>query len=403
MKLKSASLFPVYFLTSLLMLFGCGDKNEFTVPLAYQDSSTGRGLPYYDTFRIDLIAPDSLDSPVRLPQNIGGQPLAAQISPGNTGEVITLLFVKSGARNLYYDLLYIDRNRDGDLSNDGPPRKGNSSFIRGRARHMTEFDTVRFEYLWQVNANKRVTEKLVCKLFFWYPESGLPSSSFIIRQSWRAGTFAFGEDSLQVILVDDDCNGIYDTRDRWLLVPKDSLSGRFIGHFDQYRETTQLGWFGDIAFELKEISARGDRVTLLRKEPGLSSEEDLMQDAIYPPEPRRPRAARRIEWMTDWRKAQRKARQLRKNMLAFFDAEWSGPSIAMNERTFTDAEILGLSDKFVCVRIPDNSNSDLIAKYQIQDFPTLIIFDRRGKELSRVVGYQPAAELALYLKSRIAE
>ncbi len=107
--------------------------------------------------------------------------------------------------------------------------------------------------------------------------------------------------------------------------------------------------------------------------------------------------------MTDWRTAQRKARQLRKNMLAFFDAEWSGPSIAMNERTFTDAEILGLSDKFVCVRIPDNSNRDLIAKYQIQDFPTLIIFDRRGKELSRVVGYQPAAELALYLKSRIAE
>ncbi len=401
MKTQSALIRFTVLLAGLLFLSGCGKKTEFPVSLSYQDTGSGAGLPYYDTHRIDLVAPDSLESPVRLPEDIGRRPLATQFSLGNTGEIITLVFAKSGDKNLYYDLLYIDRNRDGDLTNDGPPKKGSSSFIRGRARHMTEFDDVEFTYLWQTKIDERVTEKMVCKLFFWYPENGLPASSFIIRKSWRIGTFAYQDDSLLVVLVDDDCNGIYDTRDRWLLMPKDSLSGRFIGHFDEYRETTRLGWFGDTAFELKEIAARGDRVVLRVKEAGITSEEDRLQDAIYPPEPRRPRAARQIKWMTDWRQAQRKARQLRKNMLAFFDAEWSGPAITMNQRTFTDAEILSLTDNFICVRILDTSNRELINKYQIQDFPTLIIFDRRGKELSRVVGYQPAAELAQYLKSRI--
>lgn len=168
-----------------------------------------------------------------------------------------------------------------------------------------------------------------------------------------------------------------------------------------FRDATQLGWVGETAFELVELFPRGDGVRLMIKPVDMTREEDLSRETPYIEEPRRPRAAREIEWHSDLNEATQRARRTGKHLLLNFCTSWSGPCLVLDERTFQDAEVVALTDNFVAVRIDGDRERAHVRKHNIQSYPTLVILDPRGNELSRVVGYQPAAEFAQYIKQYV--
>ncbi|MFQ5632728.1 MAG: thioredoxin family protein, partial [bacterium] len=293
--------------------------------------------------------------------------------------------------------LLIDRNKDRDFTNDGSPYSGNGQFIAARNRHYTEFDKIAIPYEWQYESTF-TEEPFLCKIFFWYPEeNGTPKTSSLLRLCWREGDFTYKKQDAKIIMVDDDCNGLFDTNDRWALFPKDSLEEKFVASLHLFRDATRNGWLGETAFELSGISPQGNRVHLQEKIVETTKAEDFAADAPYSQEARRPRAARTISWMTDYRSALRKARRSKQNILVNFCTSWSGPCLILEERTFNDAEVVSLTNEFINVKLDGDTERALAKQFNIQNYPTLLILDSTGKELSRVVGYQPAAEFTKYL------
>jgi thiol:disulfide interchange protein len=98
-------------------------------------------------------------------------------------------------------------------------------------------------------------------------------------------------------------------------------------------------------------------------------------------------------WTTDLEKAFEKAKAEKKSVLVeFTGSDWCPPCIAMRKNVFTKKEFVDeASKKFVLVEL-DFPNSDKTVKeknqpyaekYNIEGFPTVILFTPEGKEFTR--------------------
>lgn len=389
---------PYIFVFAIILFFLACQKNEFAVDMHYTDTTSGRQLPYGAVQRLDLTPLDSTGLLFHIPEPLQKTALIAELKMGNSGKPMHLLFAKTDPQNIYFDQLLIDRNKDLNFTNDGAIYSSKGQFISNRNRHYTEFNPVAIPYEWQ-HENKLTEEPFLCKLYFWYPEeNGPPKTCSVIRLCWREGVFTFEDNEALVVMVDDDVNGLFDTNDRWALFPKDSLGEKFVANLRFFRDATRYGWLRETPFELSGISPQGNNLRLRIKQLELTSTDDIFSSTPYSQEVRRTRAARQISWLTDYNAALRKARLGKKNILVNFCTTWSGPCLFLEERTFNDAEVVALTDEYICLKLDGDLERKFIKQFDIQSYPTLLILDAKGKELSKVIGYQPASELSAYLK-----
>jgi protein disulfide-isomerase len=105
-------------------------------------------------------------------------------------------------------------------------------------------------------------------------------------------------------------------------------------------------------------------------------------------------------WLTDLAKAQAQAKQEKKLVLMdFTGSDWCPPCKALHREILTSQEFVDFAkDNLVLVvvdfpngkKLPaeqTSANNALAKKYQIQGFPTVIVLDGSGKQLSKDVGY----------------
>lgn len=119
------------------------------------------------------------------------------------------------------------------------------------------------------------------------------------------------------------------------------------------------------------------------------------------------------EWLTDLAKAQAKAKAEKKMVLVdFTGSDWCPPCKALYKNVLTSKEFSAFAkDNLVLVEIdfPHNkkqsdeqkkANRELKKKYDVEGYPTVIVFDSEGKELSKKVGYddETAKEYVAELK-----
>ncbi|VVB87863.1 Thiol:disulfide interchange protein DsbD [uncultured archaeon] len=76
-----------------------------------------------------------------------------------------------------------------------------------------------------------------------------------------------------------------------------------------------------------------------------------------------------------------------KPMFLDFYADWCGPCIAMEEGTYPDPRVVRELSDFVAIKVDTQKRIDIESKYGIAYYPTVIILDPEGREISRYVGY----------------
>lgn len=124
-------------------------------------------------------------------------------------------------------------------------------------------------------------------------------------------------------------------------------------------------------------------------------------------------AAEQGDWLTDFSKAQAKARTEKKLVLMDFNgSDWCPPCKALRKNVLNSPEFTEFAkDNLVLVDVdfPHNkqqteelkkANQELSQKYSIEGFPTVIVLSSDGKELKKVVGYggQSAKEFVAELQ-----
>ena len=115
-------------------------------------------------------------------------------------------------------------------------------------------------------------------------------------------------------------------------------------------------------------------------------------------------------WLTDLAKAQEKAKAEKKMVLVdFTGSDWCPPCKALHKNVLTSEEFEKFAkDNLVLVEIdfPQNkpqtpeqkkANKELAKKHQVTGYPTVIVFDAAGKELSKKVGYDKSVTASDYV------
>ncbi len=105
-------------------------------------------------------------------------------------------------------------------------------------------------------------------------------------------------------------------------------------------------------------------------------------------------------WLTDLDKAQAKAKEEKKLVLLdFTGSDWCPPCKALHSKVLTSKEFLAFANEslvLVMVDFPQlnklppeqtKANEELAKRFKIEGFPTIVVLDRNGKELSKDVGY----------------
>jgi thioredoxin-like negative regulator of GroEL len=93
-----------------------------------------------------------------------------------------------------------------------------------------------------------------------------------------------------------------------------------------------------------------------------------------------------LHWMRSLPEAEKKARQLKNPILAYFFLRDSDYCQKMDEGVLADKAVVAMAEEFVCVRIDASKESEEARTLDVRGTPTILFLDGEGNEMSRIAG-----------------
>lgn len=109
-----------------------------------------------------------------------------------------------------------------------------------------------------------------------------------------------------------------------------------------------------------------------------------------------------IAWVDDPRLALDRARQEGRPVLVDTWATWCAPCHEMDRTTFASEAVQAGAGAFVPLKVDADTRQSFLERYGIEVFPTLLLLDADGRELTRREGYVGPDELASLLGAATA-
>jgi thioredoxin len=102
-----------------------------------------------------------------------------------------------------------------------------------------------------------------------------------------------------------------------------------------------------------------------------------------------------LDFKTDWSKELKDAASNGQPVFMDFHTDWCPPCKMLNKTTFKDQAMADYFKKENYVLIKVNPEKDRVAesKFKVYSYPTLVVFDKTGKEIDRILGYRNAQEM----------
>jgi hypothetical protein len=213
---------------------------------------------------------------------------------------------------------------------------------------------------------------------FWTVREGAETPN-VIRYSvasWRSGTVTVEGIEVLVSAMDANNDAVFNDKDKWsILAATEQDAARRVLSLQEARPVNRLmfakkGDGKELVLEFNEFSADGRWVSFAAIDRPVTKAEDRAPDDTLAAERARPRAAQAFTWIE-----------------GDFD-EW----------IWTDAEVAGvLNAGYVGVKLDGDVAKDLVSRFHVEGYPTMIVLDASGKAIQRF-GYLPSKDLAELLR-----
>jgi thiol-disulfide isomerase/thioredoxin len=386
-------------------------SNVYTVPLTYNIPGEGPRPNYSPTGT--KVALDELPSGQALPDGAVHPARRGVIQVGPTPESwIPMLLTATADDPGVFTRLYIDMNRNGEFSDDGPP-----ALATVHRNEETGNVRIRFEGI-ELRVRFPEPERtepfvIVFWLFHW---AGYPEPDSFIRysgESWRTGSVTVNGVPALVAAMDKNNDAVYGPGDDWGVVEasmpdasKYVMSVNFGTGKGEMNPTDRLMFLqrgadaADLVLEFRSFAADGSAVTFAVVDHPTSKAEDRAADDLAAAERTRPRATTPYTWTDDLERATAAAKVSGKRVFLYFETDWCAPCLIMDEWIWTDAEVVAaLRADYVGVMLDGDVEKELVRRYGVKAYPTMLILDpASGTTIKSVTAYQSSQELLEFLR-----
>jgi thiol-disulfide isomerase/thioredoxin len=399
---------PTMAVIGCLLTIGHADlsaqPNVHTVPLTYNAPGDDMGpnfSPGGRRVRLEEVAPgQALPLGAAFPARQGMVPVGA--TPDSW---IPLLLAATADEPGAFNRLYLDMNRNGDFSDDGPPALAvlHPNDKTGDVRHrFTGIELrVRFE-------EPERTEPFAVNFWFVIHADETEPDSVIrfTRLSWRSGSIIIDGTPALVAAMDGDNDALYGPGDSWSVVEASMPeASRQVLSWQEARGTDRLMFLqreggDDLVLEFRSFAEDGSSITFAVVDYDMSKAEDRLADDMVAEERTRPRATTTYTWLDDLDSAMAAAQTSGRRVFLYFETDWCGPCKTMDEWIWTDAEVVAaLEEGFVGVKLDGDIAKEQVRRYEVQGYPNMLIVDpASGSALRSVKGYQSSQQLLEFLR-----
>jgi thiol-disulfide isomerase/thioredoxin len=380
-------------------------SNVYTVPLTYNAPGDDMGpnfSPVGRQVRLEEVAPgQALPLGAALPARQG------MVRVGATQDSwIPLLLTATTDEPGAFNRLYLDMNRNGDFSDDGPPTLAalHPNDKTGDVRHrFTGIELrVRFE------EPERTEPFAVTFWFVTHAEETEPDSVIrFTRLSWRSGSVTINGVSALVAAMDGNNDALYGPGDSWSVVEvslpeatEHVLSWREARGTDRLMFLQRGADEPDMVLEFRSFAEDGSSVTFAVVDYEMSKAEDRLADDMVAEERTRPRAATTYTWLDDLDDAIAAAQASGRRVFLYFETDWCGPCKTMDQWIWTDAEVVAAVEAgYVGVKLDGDIAKEQVRRYEIVGYPNILIVDPASGSAQRSVkGYQSSQQLLEFLR-----
>jgi len=282
--------------------------------------------------------------------------------------------------------LFVDRNRNGDFTDDGPAITATPAQNEKTKAWWSSFSKVELS----IPYGPGVTEPYLVN--FWIVRENDAPAPDVIRYS--VGSWRYG---------DGNNDALFGKTDSWSVLEASAPdAAKAVLSIKEARPTNRFmflqGGPRDLVLEFRSFSPDGRSLTFAVVDRMMTKAEDRAPDDMLGPERGRPRATAPFPWGHSLDGALATAKASGKHVFIDFETTWCGPCHSMDEWIWTDLEVAAkLNAGYVGVKLDGDIEKALVARYKVAGYPTMIVLDSTGKEVTRLVGYQSSKDMLAVL------
>jgi thiol-disulfide isomerase/thioredoxin len=359
------------------------------VDLAYQAPGNGprpNFSPYGTQVRLSDLPEDApLPEGASRPAKTGTVPVGPEQKSW-----IRILVTADSAHPRDLCRLYIDRNRNGDFTDDGPALTANPTLNGKTKAWWSSFNGAELS----VSYTGGIVEPYIVNFWAIREADEAPNLIRYSVGSWRSGTVKVDGVEALVAVMDADNNAVFDSRDKWsILAASGPDAPKRVLSYQEARPATRLMFLeqatgADLVLEFRSLSADGRSLSFAIVDRRISKAEDRAPDDTLAAERARPRASQPFPWIEgNFTRGMAEAKESRRKLIVDFWTSWCGPCKSLDEWIWTDAEVAALLKAgYVGVKLDGDLEKDLVSRFRVQGYPTVIVLDSSGKEIQRL-GY----------------
>ncbi len=289
----------------------------------------------------------------------------------------------------HYDRLWIDRNRDGRFGAD------ELLTTKPRERRHKFWSSFRTTVSIPVPGQKGPSLRPYAVSLWFVVDPREPASELVLRWSrrgWHQGEVTLDGTKALVLLTEMRMDGVFDRSDSWALAADERtlLASR------TSRRLSQHAWLGERAYRVTRIDPHGFTLVIEPYDPGISRAEEEKRSDRLAADRQAKRAKRPLAFRRNFAEAVADARAQRKLLFVDFETTWCGPCKSMDRWVYTAEKVVTAAAGMIAVKVDGDEHRDLVHRFAVKAYPTMILLSPTGVEIRRARGYRGVDAMAKF-------
>jgi len=370
--------FPILFLNS------CSKTESIEIKLLPQTVQKGKG-PRWSPKGEKLV----------LTQKNNG--LETQLKLGDNPVNTWAICMTKTDRSEYYNTLFVDINQDQKFED--------SEMITTQPSESRNKIWSSFNAVVDVAATDPWTGKAVKNIYplsFWFvfdPREENPENIMrFSRRGWFEGSATIDGIETNILLTEGLMDGKIDTNDYWAISPKADLRGLY--DYRNSRQITKHSWLNEKAYKIVEVHPSGRKLVIEPFDPGMTRMEESEKMDIYSADKNASHSGGIVKFEHDFAGAEQKAKTENKNLFVDFEATWCGPCKLMDKMVYNADDVVKAAANVVAVKVDCDEHPELVKRFGVKGYPTLILVSPEGNILKTKSGYQSVKRTVAFLETK---